>query len=231
MSLTEFREQLLAKLKQVELAEDNVRPFVCSGSPLACDIMMVGFNPSRNVDVGLFDPRIWHDKTGFDREQFVELYDLAGYQQGEAKWSRNHIFQQNLIDELPTYPVLETYLHSSITPKKAMLSDTQRSTEVFDWLVQTVQPKLIVTQNSNVSKYFERMTGQILERNAFNTVNYRDHLCIILPISHLSKKWTFSEVANLRESILTLLSLIASHKAGNEEQGPIESQTQNLVSA
>lgn len=216
MSLDEFREQLSAKLQEVGLAEDDVRPFVCTGSPLACEIMMVGFNPSRNVDVELFDPRIWNDETGFDREQFVEYYDLAGYQQDESKWSRNHIFQQNLIDELPTYPVLETYLYSSITPKKGMLSNEQRRTDIFDWLVDIVQPKLIVTQNSDVSKYFERITGQILTRNAFNTVNYRDHLCVILPISHLSKKWTFSEVASLRESILTLLSLIESPEALNQ---------------
>ena len=53
MSLDEFREQLSAKLQEVGLAEDDVRPFVCTGSPLACEIMMVGFNPSRNVDVEL----------------------------------------------------------------------------------------------------------------------------------------------------------------------------------
>lgn len=211
-SLTQFRQQLLAKLQQLDLADKKVRPFVCTGSPLDCEIMMVGFNPSRDVGLETFDKRIWQDTTGFDREQFVEYYDLAGYQQGEARWSRNHIFQQNLIDELPDYAVLETYLYSLITPKKNLIPAPYRTTAVFDWLVEVIKPKLIVTQNSDVSKYFERTTGQLLRRNEFNMVMYRGQPCVILPISHLSKKWTFAEIAKLREVVLTFLDLLEYEK-------------------
>lgn len=208
MSLAQFRTQLLAKIDEVGLADKQVRPFVCTGSPLDCDIMMVGYNPSRDMGLSTFDERIWDDTTGFDREQFVEYYDLAGYQRGESKWRRNHIFQQNLIDELPDYPVLETYLYSAINSRKSALSSEYRTTAIFDWLVKVVQPKLIVTQNSDVSRYFERVTDRVLRRNEFNMVIYQGQPCVILPISHLSKKWTYKEVATLRESVLTLLSLI-----------------------
>lgn len=163
MSLVEFRNQLTKKLASVGLAEEKVRPFVCTGSPLSCDIMMVGYNPSRDMELATFDARIWDDNTGFDREHFVELYDFAGHQQGENRWSRNHIFQQNLIDELPDYAVLETYLYSMITPKKSLVPTLHRNTEIFDWLVKVVQPKLIITQNSEVRRYFERVTTKILK--------------------------------------------------------------------
>lgn len=208
MSLTQFRKQLTKKLEEVGLADEKLRPFVCTGSPLACDIMMVGYNPSRDMGLDTFDARIWNDKTGFDREHFVELYDFAGHQQGENRWSRNHIFQQNLIDELPDYAVLETYLYSMITPKKSLVPPQHRHTEIFDWLVKVIQPKLIVTQNSEVSRYFERVTNKTLKRNEFNAVMYQGQPCVILPISHLSKKWTFAEIGVLRESVLTFLDML-----------------------
>ncbi|MFW2176489.1 MULTISPECIES: hypothetical protein [unclassified Moraxella] len=207
-SLAQFRQQLLAKIEEIGLSEYYARPFVCTGSPLACQIMTVGFNPSRNVGLDIFDHEIWQDDIGFDRERFVEYYDLAGYQQGESKWSRNHIVQQNLIDELVEYPVLETYLYSTISHKKSQLTHEFRRTEVFDWLVQTIAPKVIITQNSEVTKYFEKATNECLTRNAFNTVHYQGHPCVIYPISHLSKKWTFSEIQALREHIIELLDLL-----------------------
>lgn len=208
LSLTQFRKQLVAKIEEVGLADRQIRPFVCTGSPLDCEIMMVGFNPSRDMGLATFDERIWSDKTGFDREQFVEYYDYVGYQQGESKWRRNHMFQQNLIDELPDYPVLETYLYSAINSRKSALSNEYRTTAIFDWLVKVIKPKLIVTQNSDVIKYFERVTDTLLRRNEFNVAIYQGQPCVILPISHLSKKWTYSEVATLREAVLILLSLI-----------------------
>lgn len=208
MSLVEFRNQLTKKLASVGLAEEKVRPFVCTGSPLSCDIMMVGYNPSRDMELATFDARIWDDNTGFHREHFVELYDFAGHQQGENRWIRNHIFQQNLIDELPDYAVLETYLYSMITPKKSLVPTLHRNTEIFDWLVKVVQPKLIITQNSEVRRHFERVTTKTLKRNEFNAVMYQAQPCVILPISHLSKKWTFAEIAALRESVLTFLEML-----------------------
>ena len=70
---------------------------------------MVGYNPAREVNLDVFDTDIWHDDIGFDRESFAEHYDIASYND-DLQWNRNHIFQQNLIDEISNHPVIETYL-------------------------------------------------------------------------------------------------------------------------
>lgn len=201
-------QQLRSTLEQHLDKDTPARPFICTGSPLDCDIMMVGYNPSRDVGLASFDAEIWDDEKGFDRERFVEFYDRAGHEQKSIAWNRNHLFQQNFIDEMAGYRIVETYLYSTITAKKSLLTDQQKSTQVFDALVASVKPKIIMTQNIDVAKYFERATDTLLRRNDFNAVTYQGHHCIILPISHLSKKWNFNELARLRDEIETLLSLI-----------------------
>jgi hypothetical protein len=169
--------------------------------------MMVGYNPAREVNLDVFDTDIWHDDIGFDRESFAEHYDIASYND-DLQWNRNHIFQQNLIDEISNHPVIETYLYSVITAKKTLLSPQHKHTHLFDWLYGILKPVLIITQNMDVIKYFEREANKTLVRNTFNAITYRDLHCVILPISHLSKKWNDTQMYHLKEEIDELFNLI-----------------------
>lgn len=207
MDLKKFRTEMQQRLSEQQLDNVKVRPFICSGSPLNCKIMMVGYNPAREVNLDVFDADIWHDDIGFDRESFAEHYDIASYND-DLQWNRNHIFQQNLIDEISNHPVIETYLYSVITAKKTLLSPQHKHTHVFDWLYSILKPVLVITQNIDVIKYFEREANKILVRNTFNAIIYRDLHCVILPISHLSKKWNDTEMYHLKEEIDELFNLI-----------------------
>ncbi len=207
MELKQFRIDLETQLKQAKLDHTPVRPFICSGSPFNCKIMMVGYNPAREVNLSVFDHDIWDDQMGFHRDNFAEHYDIASYN-GDMQWNRNHIFQQNLIDQLCNYAVIETYLYSAITPKKALLESELKHTMIFDWLYGVIKPTLMISQNIEVIKYFERQANQLLTRNTFNTIEYLGRHCIMLPISHLSKKWGKTEVAALKNDIYELFDLI-----------------------
>ena len=207
MDLKKFRTEMQQRLSEQQLDNVKVRPFICSGSPLNCKIMMVGYNPAREVNLDVFDADIWHDDIGFDRESFAEHYDIASYND-DLQWNRNHIFQQNLIDEISNHPVIETYLYSVITAKKTLLSPQHKHTHVFDWLYSILKPVLVITQNIDVIKYFEREANKTLVRNTFNAIIYRDLHCVILPISHLSKKWNDTEMYHLKEEIDELFNLI-----------------------
>lgn len=207
MDLKKFRTEMQQQLSEQQLDNVKVRPFICSGSPLNCKIMMVGYNPAREVNLDVFDADIWDDDMGFDRESFAEHYDIASYND-DLQWNRNHIFQQNLIDEISNHPVIETYLYSVITAKKTLLNPQHKHTHVFDWLYGILKPVLVITQNIDVIKYFEREANKTLVRNTFNAIIYRDLHCVILPISHLSKKWNDTEMYHLKEEIDELFNLI-----------------------
>ena len=207
MDLKKFRTEMQQRLSEQQLDNVKVRPFICSGSPLNCKIMMVGYNPAREVNLDVFDTDIWHDDIGFDRESFAEHYDIASYND-DLQWNRNHIFQQNLIDEISNHPVIETYLYSVITAKKTLLSPQHKHTHLFDWLYGILKPVLIITQNMDVIKYFEREANKTLVTNTFNAITYRDLHCVILPISHLSKKWNDTQMYHLKEEIDELFNLI-----------------------
>lgn len=207
MDLKKFRTEMQRRLSEQQLDNVKVRPFICSGSPLNCKIMMVGYNPAREVNLDVFDADIWNDDMGFDRESFAEHYDIASYND-DLQWNRNHIFQQNLIDEISNHPVIETYLYSVITAKKTLLSPQHKHTHVFDWLYSILKPVLVITQNIDVIKYFEREANKTFVRNTFNAIIYRDLHCVILPISHLSKKWNDTEMYHLKAEIDELFNLI-----------------------
>ena len=76
------------------------------------------------------------------------------------------------------------------------------------WLYGILKPVLIITQNMDVIKYFEREANKTLVRNTFNAITYRDLHCVILPISHLSKKWNDTQMYHLKEEIDELFNLI-----------------------
>ena len=119
---------------------------------------------------------------------------------GEGHWDKRVAHKQNLIDEISNHPVIETYLYSVITPKKTLLSPQHKHTHLFDWLYSILKPVLVITQNIDVIKYFEREANKTLVRNTFNAIIYRDLHCVILPISHLSKKWNDTEMCASRIS-------------------------------
>ena len=60
MSLDEFERQLADLLGRPSRA----RPFVCEGSPLDCEIFIVGFNPA--TEMGDFW-QFWRTGYGFDK--------------------------------------------------------------------------------------------------------------------------------------------------------------------
>ncbi|TAL55123.1 hypothetical protein [Pandoraea sp.] len=46
----------------------NLRPFVCDGNPLLCDVFIVGANPASEMATGFWD--FWDTATGFNKAQW-----------------------------------------------------------------------------------------------------------------------------------------------------------------
>jgi hypothetical protein len=149
MTLAGFREQL-----QALMHEPGLRPFVCHGSPLACEVFIVGFNPATAMDQSFWS--YWNDDTGFDKPRFMQEY-LQKRGLAEPKGVRARI--ERIVGELPVGLALETNICSKPTKTAAELHCDDRSTRVFRFLLDTIRPRLVYAHSNEPIEYFERLTG------------------------------------------------------------------------
>jgi hypothetical protein len=59
-------------LRSVAPPKSGLRPFVCDGSPLDCDVALVGYNPATILDADFWD--FWLPEIGFDKARWFETY-------------------------------------------------------------------------------------------------------------------------------------------------------------
>lgn len=152
-SLTSFA-QTLRGLMVAQPA--SLRPFVCNGSPLACQIFIVGANP-RNSLPDSFWP-FWRDDTGFNKHAFLaESYRIKG---GKLSQTRERI--QRVSDSAAPCSCLETNIWSLPTRREHELSGADRSEDIFEYLLCAIKPKIIYLHGSEPMKHFQRkLTNQL----------------------------------------------------------------------
>src|SRR4051812_21191901 len=117
--------------------EPEVRPFVCHGSPLTCRVFIVGFNPATAMDEPFW--HYWTDDQGFDKPTFMRDY-LQKRGLTEPKGVRARI--ERIVAQLPPRMALETNICSKPTKTAAELSRDDRTTGIFRFLLETIQPRL-----------------------------------------------------------------------------------------
>ena len=149
VTLAEFRERL-----QALMYEPGLRPFVCHGSPLACQVFIVGFNPATSMDRPFWD--YWSDETGFDKPRFMQDY-LRKRGLAEPKGVRARI--ERVVAELPAGVALETNICSKPTRTAAELHRDDRATDVFRFLLDSIRPGLVYAHSNEPIAYFEHLTG------------------------------------------------------------------------
>ncbi len=145
MTLIGFREGL----QQWIGAGCTARPFVCDGSPLACRAFIVGFNAATAMPRPFW--HYWDDAAGFRRELFAADYAALGKRKG------NRRVIEILSDSL--LPCLETNLYPTPTPRARGLADEDRKTDVFEFLFDTIRPRLVFAHSKPVLVWFRERTG------------------------------------------------------------------------
>jgi hypothetical protein len=165
MTLAQFREQL-----QHLMHEPGLRPFVCDGSPLSCEVFIVGFNPATSMDQPFW--HYWSDEAGFDKKRFMRDY-LANRGLSEPEGVRARI--ERIVRQLPIGTALETNVCSKPTKTAAELRSNERATDIFRFLLKTIRPRLVYAHSNHPITYFENLTGaRDFATGAPRTASYRD---------------------------------------------------------
>jgi hypothetical protein len=139
MNLEEFDKQIR------ELTPPDSRPFLCEGSPLDCELFIVGNNPGTETPFWDF----WELPYGCHKDRW--LADFWRRHAGKQKPVRTNM--EIIIAELGDIKYLETNAYAPWSKWVSDLKGSKLSTVVYEYLLQTIRPRLIFAHGAK-SKNF-----------------------------------------------------------------------------
>ena len=135
-SLAVFRNQLRRVLAYSFPQRSDVRPFVCEGSPMSCDVFLVGFNPARSGTASFWS--YWLSGYGFNKTRWLAHY------KARRKPSPTRERIERVVAGLRPFKCLETNIYAVPTRKATALASTDRINEPLKFLIATLKPTVIL---------------------------------------------------------------------------------------
>lgn len=180
-----------------------LRPFVCEGSPLDCQVFIVGFNPASSLDAAFWD--FWRAGHGFDKTAWFERYQherrarpLAPGRIRRSAVSRTRRLIELVVDAAAPAKCLETNIYSLPTARAKDLAMADRDSAVFDFLLGRIKPALVVAHGREAQTYLRA----------------RPPAVPVIEVRHFSARgkdrpWTNEEACQLGHEIRRVVSTVA----------------------
>jgi hypothetical protein len=96
---------------------------------------------------------------------------------------------------------LETNIYCHFSRNEKALSAKFRDTAVFDYLLETIRPKVLFVHGAEGIRHMERLTGLSLFRDRFITVKLRGRRMWMVVGRHLSRGWSYAKVDDLGKQL------------------------------
>lgn len=168
----------------------SLRPFVCDGSPLETQVFIVGINPATAMEEDFWS--YWRTSVGFDKGSWFKDYKRHREQQplklGRTRReavSRTRRMLDLVVAAAEPVRCLETNLFSTASPTADELPGGSRLTAVFDFLVEAIQPGLIVAHGADPAAHIQQHVSGIE----------------VWSVRHLSRGWSLEAAAELGAKI------------------------------
>lgn len=173
-NLAEFKQEMQRLMKPLteELNVPNLRPFVCEGSPLECEVFIVGSNPATEMST---DPwKFWSDDYGFYKSRwFVEYTKTHQENQRKAGKKRitkmsptrrniNWVVEKVSVEGTCSVNCLETNIYAKPYKRERDLrkflkrlspEEKERLTAPFDYLLNQMKPQVVVAHGKMAKEY------------------------------------------------------------------------------
>ena len=169
MTLEEFEEALVSLIGK----PSYLRPFVCDGSPLDCDILLVGFNPKTPLPADYWS--FWRASYGFDKRAFEHAYTVKRIADGESVASTTREVMRRLAIGAEGYKIVEANLYAKDSVDERALAQSDRDDRPFQFLLGTLQPRVIVPFGRHARRRFASISVD----------------CQVKPVHHFSRGWGY----------------------------------------
>jgi hypothetical protein len=150
--------------------DKQLRPFVYEGSPLDCQVFIVGSNPATEMSRPFWD--FWQSGYGFRKSEWLEVYKherKTGPPRPDktrrAEMSNTRRVVEWILEAAAPVRCLETNVYATPSAESRELGEAQRVTEPFDFLLDTIRPKAILVHGKDAVEHLSpRIPGLIGQR-------------------------------------------------------------------
>ena len=201
-TLLEFETVLREKLENYE----KPRPLICDGNPLECEIFIVGINSATEMNSDFWS--FWNKTYGFKKLEWFESYILERKQKPlkPNKTRRNRLSSTRqriewITESARPIKTLETNLFVKATPTADELKSEDRNSSVFEFLLKTIKPKILLIHGNEVIEYFEKIYNIEITKNEILTFDILETKTKILATNHLSRGWSKQKSFELGETL------------------------------
>ncbi len=171
-----------------------LRPFVCSGSPLACRVFIVGLNPASPMKATFWD--FWRPGIGYDKGAWMDAYlaeraerPLKPGRIRRPKISPSRAVIECLVQEIDPAICLETNIYATATEEFCDLGTELRDTKPFDYLLATLKPEVIIVHGKDAVAHMQNKASA----------------ATVLPVPHFSRGWSHERARELGREVTQML--------------------------
>lgn len=200
-------QEFESKLK-VLMGDRNIRPFVCEGSPMDCQIFIVGYNPATEMGQSFWS--FWSSETGFNKQAWFEAYkkERALKPLKPGKTRRNPLSNTRqriewIVEAAQPIKCLETNLFGTATEDAKALSRSARDRKIFEFLIQEVRPEVMLLHGVDTCREVEDLTNCQIKQGMDNLteVSINSWQTKVIAVSHLSRGWSQDNARKLGEKL------------------------------
>ncbi|TPN78580.1 hypothetical protein FJ987_27590 [Mesorhizobium sp. CU2] len=138
MTLDEFERELVTLIGR----PTEMRPFVCEGSPLTCEVFLIGFNPATTMTADFWE--FWRPGYGYDKATWFKRYleERAATRRQKISATRRNI--ECFVEGATGVRVLETNIYARASDDMKSLDLASREIAPFKFLLNAIKPKVIL---------------------------------------------------------------------------------------
>jgi hypothetical protein len=142
LTLNEFASQLASVIDR----PTDLRPFVCEGTPLDCDVFIVGYNPATKMDGDWW--RFWKPGYGYQKSVW---YNEHIAQRGTLSKTRSKI--EDIARALVGVRILEANIDAR--PSSAKSTYPKPATRPFDFVLSVCRPKVVIAHGKDAVSHLQ----------------------------------------------------------------------------
>lgn len=202
MKITEFEKGLREKL----IPYEKPRPLICEKNPLHFEIFIVGINAATEMNKDFWS--FWTEKNGFNKTEWFESYILERKLKPlkPNKTRRNKLSSTRqriewIIDSANPIKTLETNLFVIATPTANELTNEDRESSVFEFLLKSIKPKIVFIHGNEVIEYFQKLYRIKIKKDKIQNFDILGTETNILAMNHLSRGWSRQKSTELGEQL------------------------------
>lgn len=189
------------QLRKLAKPGEQLRPFVCDGSPLDCSVFIVGSNRAARLASEFWT--YWDDGRGLDKARFLSEYGDYRRSRGKDEIAHWRHALEVLVKSCAPLRCLETNVFGvEANTRDEVLAAPTQGVNILPYLVETIKPRWIIAHGVVAGK----------------AVSAYDGKATIVRLPDL-RKVAHSDLKRLGRRIVD--SMLQEEKAGGDNASPV----------